>query len=270
MIFWDQLERRSWPSIAIISPDGVPILFLSGEGHKDRIDLFLEAALEFYSDRLDRTPIELYLEEEKEVQDKESKTKRLESLSSEEKAAHISNLRFPSKIISIASQPALPYDRNLMVISDTGNNRVIVADIETYECLDVIGSGNIGLVDGDYGDCSFHHPQGVCHVYRENEHFLYVCDSNNHAIREINLNKKEVLTVIGTGEQGRDREGNKKPEDQKLSSPWDIVAINRDTLIIAMAGIHQIWALNLKNNRCFNFSGTGAEANLDHQTNLKK
>jgi hypothetical protein len=75
---------------------------------------------------------------------------------------------------------------------------------------------------------------------------LYLCDTKNHAIREINLAKKEVLTVIGTGEKGFDREGNKDPEMQKLSSPWDIVAINRDTLIIAMAGVHQIWALNLK------------------------
>lgn len=66
------------------------------------------------------------------------------------------------------------------------------------------------------------------------------------------------------------KKGINKPEVQKLSSPWDIVAINRDTLIIAMAGIHQIWALNLKNNRCFNFSGTGAEANVNSKVNLKK
>ena len=65
-------------------------------------------------------------------------------------------------------------------------------------------------------------------------------------IKNTSLLKKEVLTVIGTGEKGFDREGNKDPEMQKLSSPWDIVAINRDTLIIAMAGVHQIWALNLK------------------------
>lgn len=78
------------------------------------------------------------------------------------------------------------------------------------------------------------------------------------------------MTVIGTGEQGRDREGNKNPEVQKLSSPWDVVAINRDTLIIAIAGTHQIWALNLKNNRCFNFSGSGSEGNLDSKSSLKK
>ena len=67
---------------------------------------------------------------------------------------------------------------------------------------------------------------------------MYLCDTKNHAIREININKKEVLTVIGTGEKGFDREGNKEPEVQRLSSPWDIVAINRDTLLIAMAGVH--------------------------------
>lgn len=95
-----------------------------------------------------------------------------------------------------------------------------------------------------------------------------MCDTKNHSVREINLNTKEVLTVVGTGEKGRDKEGNKDPEVQRLSSPWDIVAINRDTLIIAMAGTHQIWALNLKNNRCFNFSGTGGEANFNSSSDL--
>ena len=86
----------------------------------------------------------------------------------------------------------------------------------------------------------------MCHIFRDNQHFVFLCDTKNHAIREINLTKKEVLTVIGTGEKGFDREGNKEPEVQTLSSPWDIVAVNRDTLLIAMAGVHQIWALNLK------------------------
>jgi len=89
----------------------------------------------------------------------------------------------------------------------------------------------------------------MCHLFRDNQHFVYLCDTKNHAIREINITKREVLTVIGTGEKGFDREGNKDPEVQTLSSPWDIVAINRDTLLVAMAGVHQIWALNLKTVR---------------------
>lgn len=107
-------------------------------------------------------------------------------------------------------------------------------------------------------------------MFREGCHFIYVCDTKNHAIREINLIRKEVLTVIGTGEKGFDKEGNKAPEIQKLSSPWDIVAVNRDTLCFAMAGTHQIWALNLKTNRAFTFSGSGKEGNLNHRSDIKQ
>lgn len=37
-----------------------------------------------------------------------------------------------------------------------------------------------------------------------------------------------------------------------------------------MAGTHQIWALNLKSNRAFNFSGSGKEGNLNHKTDIKQ
>lgn len=159
---------------------------------------------------------------------------------------------------------------NLIVISDSANNRVVIVREDTLECVHVIGNGKIGLVDGNFQEAQFHHPQGLCHVYREGVHFVYVCDTKNHAIREINLQKQEVLTVIGTGEKGFDKEGNKSPETQRLSSPWDIVAVNRDTLVFAMAGTHQVWALNLKSNRAFNFSGSGKEGNLNHKSDIKQ
>lgn len=116
----------------------------------------------------------------------------------------------------------------------------MLVDARTFKAIDIIGNkeANVGLIDGSYDEACFHHPQGLCHVFRDNHHFIYLCDTKNHSIREINLDKKEVLTVIGTGEKGKDKEGNKNPENQKLSSPWDIVAINRDTLLIAMAGTH--------------------------------
>lgn len=99
MIFWDNMERRSWPSIAILSPEGCPIMFLSGEGHKERIDMFLDVAIDYYNERLNRKPLEIFLEEEKEAEIKQSKAKRGDSLRKEEKAAFNSNLRFPGKLI---------------------------------------------------------------------------------------------------------------------------------------------------------------------------
>ena len=121
----------------------------------------------------------------------------------------------------------------------------------------MIGNSEIGLVDGSFDEASFHFPQGLCHVYREGDHVIYVCDVKNHAIREINLTRREVLTVVGTGKKsimttgmkGHDKKGGRRPEVQTLASPWDIAAYNRDIMLIAMAGHHQVWKLNLRTVR---------------------
>ena len=128
----------------------------------------------------------------------------------EETRAINSNLKFPGKLLCIEKQKGI--DQNIMIISDTGNNRLVIVNEETMDCMGTIGNGKIGLVDGGFEEASFHHPQGACHVVRDGMHFVYLCDTKNHAIREINLTKQEVLTVIGTGEKGFDRQGNKEPE----------------------------------------------------------
>lgn len=197
------------------------------------MDLFLSVAYDFYFDQLNHKPtFKMMPEEQKEQQLVEAQLPSTKEI----KAAKTQNLRYPGKVICIERQEGLPHP--MLVIADSANNRVIIINEESMECSSVIGNGKIGLVDGSFEDVQFHHPQGMCHVYREGQHFIYVCDTKNHAIREINLRRKEVLTVIGTGEKGFDKEGNKSPEIQKLSSPWDIVAVNRDTLCFAMAGTH--------------------------------
>lgn len=277
MIVWKNFERKSWPGMILVSPRGAPILIINGEGYRDVLDLFISIAFDFYYDKLNHTAtFQLEPEEQKAIASKKllknggggpSLMKNAANLSPEEQLVNSSTLKYPGKLLCIEKQKGL--NNNLLVISDTGNNRLVLINEETRECMGTIGCAKVGLVDGGFDEACFHHPQGMCHLYRDNQHFIYLCDTKNHAIREINLTKKEVLTVIGTGEKGFDREGNKDPEVQTLSSPWDIVAINRDTLLIAMAGVHQIWALNLKTNRCFNFSGSGKEGNLNHKYDLK-
>jgi DNA-binding beta-propeller fold protein YncE len=64
-----------------------------------------------------------------------------------------------------------------------------------------------------------------------------------------------VRTVAGTGAQlrtARDR------ATGAMSSPWDL-ALDGDTLHIAMAGIHQLWTLDLRSELAAPFAGTGAE-----------
>jgi hypothetical protein len=47
---------------------------------------------------------------------------------------------------------------NLLVISDSANNRLVIVNEETMECLYTIGNGKVGLVDGSYQETQFHHP----------------------------------------------------------------------------------------------------------------
>ena len=73
MTVWRNFERRSWPSIVIVAPTGAPIYFLTGEGHRDRIDVFIEACLKHYMLELNKEPIDLFLEEDVEHQTKHHK-----------------------------------------------------------------------------------------------------------------------------------------------------------------------------------------------------
>src|SRR5439155_9884967 len=77
----------------------------------------------------------------------------------------------------------------------------------------------------------------------------------NHAVRAVSLAHGSVRTLAGTGAQlrsARDRAAG------ALSSPWDL-ALGEGTLHIAMAGIHQLWTLDLRTQLAAPFAGSGAE-----------
>lgn len=115
--------------------------------------------------------------------------------------------------------------------------------------------------------------------YGPDEKIIFVADTENHAIRRINLKEKVVETVVGTGKQGNDYQGG-KAKDQAISSPWDVVvhqtAAGQEILIIAMAGTHQIWAYFLedcpnfwrgksyKRGECAAVAGNGHEQNKNN------
>lgn len=66
MQVWRDFERRSWPGIVVVSPRGVPILIVNGEGYRDVLDLFLSTAFDFFYEKMNhQKTIELDLEERK-------------------------------------------------------------------------------------------------------------------------------------------------------------------------------------------------------------
>lgn len=134
-------------------------------------------------------------------------------------------LYFPSKIT------ISPSGRELF-ISNSGANNVLVVHTQTGSILEEIG-GKEGFENGNFSSVKFSNPQGI---YYKNEN-LFLADAANHAIRKIDLISKHVSTLI------------KPNENFKTSprSPWDLSFWNSD-LIIAMAGTHQIWIFDSKNN----------------------
>ena len=95
MLVWRNFERRSWPSLLVLGPKGVPIFILSGEGHKQALDLFLTMSYQHYNEKLNKNDtIPLMLEEKK--------AKKIpQKLTQADINSKNQNLKFPGKVICI-------------------------------------------------------------------------------------------------------------------------------------------------------------------------
>lgn len=79
----------------------------------------------------------------------------------------------------------------LLYVADTYNNKIKTINPTTRESLTFAGTGAPALVDGDFAAASFYEPGGL--DYADGK--LYVADTNNHAIRIIDLAEGIVRTV---------------------------------------------------------------------------
>ncbi len=228
---WHAYTVNAWPTLVLIDPDGKIVEQVSGEGNFEELDSTIAGLISRFSQagRLDRKPIKFAPEKD---------------------AQKLRVLDFPGKIA--ADEPS-----GRLFVSDSGHNRILVLS-EKGCLLSIIGSGTAGASDGDFSHASFNHPQGL--VFRNGS--LYVADTENHLIRRIQLESKQVSTIAGTGKQAAFRAGGGPALATALSSPWDLVFIG-DRLFIAMAGNHQIWALSSDRSKVEPFAGSGREDIID-------
>ena len=64
-------------------------------------------------------------------------------------------MRFPSKLLYVKDSV---YEKPILFISDSGNNRVLVVDEASLTCIEVIGSGIRGDEDGTFENSKLYHP----------------------------------------------------------------------------------------------------------------
>ena len=226
---WSQYSARAWPTLYVVDPEGNILGRHEGEITFDAFDRVIRDMITEFEVRgtLDRTPIPGL------------------SVHKEEGGT----LSFPSKIIADEKGSRL-------FISDSNHNRVLSISLDG-KILDVIGGGDVGLEDGDYADAKFHHPHGLT----LSGDSLYVADTENHAIRRIDLRERRVETIAGTGEQARTfHDGG--VGSVALNSPWDLTCLD-GMLYIAMAGFHQLWVMHLESGYVGPFAGSGREGIKD-------
>lgn len=225
---WRAYGIKAWPSIIFIDPEGYVVGVLRGEGRRKQLDELISKHIDAAEEKgiLNYSPMPVALRPEPQ-----------------------GALSFPGKVLA---------SRNSLYIADSGRNRVL----ETYhdgKIRRVFGSGTAGMLDGAETAAMFNNPQGMVIV----GDFLYVADTDNHAIRRIHLKSGEVMTLAGTGKQGRYVADNfREPLEAALNSPWDL-SYHESNLYIAMAGQHQIWRMNLNHLAIDRYAGSGREDIVD-------
>ena len=229
---WNAYSVQAWPTLMLIDPEGYVVQEFSGEGHRKALDAAIGKLLAQHRGKA--------------TLGKPMKFRR------ERETFKSGVLEFPGKVLADAP-------RGRLFISDTNHHRILSADLDG-KVQAVIGSGKIGLEDGPGEQARFHQPQGL--ALSQDGRTMYVADTENHAVRAVDLDKLEVRTIAGTGKQSSDLNAAGPGAKTALSSPWDLARVG-EKLYIAMAGTHQIWVLDLKTNYVSVFAGTGREGCID-------
>ena len=227
MVLWRKFGTQSWPTVAIIDPEGKFVGAQSGEGHRDLLDAVITQLIKYHRAKgtLDEKPL-VFASEASKIQP--------------------TALRYPGKVLADEAS-------NRVFISDSNHNRIVVASM-SGELLDIIGNGRVGTTDGAFDVAEFNRPQGMVLV----GNILYVADTENHRLRSIDLATKSVSTLAGTGTQGSLGFVGAKLRQAALNSPWSIAHVD-GTLYVAMAGPHQVWSHTIGSETINVYAGTGRE-----------
>jgi sugar lactone lactonase YvrE/thiol-disulfide isomerase/thioredoxin len=237
MAIWERYGVEAWPTLVIIRPDGRVLGGIPGEVSLEQLDGVVGKLLD---------------------EGREQGTLAKGPLLPRPHLTRASSLlSFPGKVL-VASDGRI-------FISDTGHHRVLVTSA-AGRLLETIGSGEAGGVDGPFATARMVEPQGL--ALDEAKGRLYIADARGQRVVLADLKSKTIATLAGTGELGRAPLGPETlpAKSVALRTPWD-VALRGDTLYVALAGSHQLAAIDLRPGAraatLRRFAGTGREALRD-------
>jgi thiol-disulfide isomerase/thioredoxin len=192
---WQQYGVRAWPTLVVIDPDGYVVAMASGEGNGQALGGVIELLLDGRTDLA------------------------VGPAFTPARRSAATTLAYPGKVASDGG--------SRIAIADTGNDRVLVCDLE-------------GRVQQSFG--GFNQPQGVRF---DGEHLL-VCDTVAGAVVSLGLpgGERTVLAI-------------------DLRSPWDCLRLDGGRIAVAEAGAHRIVAVSDDGGPAVTIAGSGAEGLRD-------
>ena len=195
---WQQYGVKGWPTLVVIDPEGYVVGGISGEGTGEVVAASISQLIAEHDGRgtLNRAPV-------------------VGSWSTRGMSSGFRTLSFPGKVAVDASGRRL-------AIADTGNDRVVVADLQ-------------GRVEQIYPLLT--RPQGVAFDGSR----IVICDTGADRVIAVDRVSGEQ-TVLATG----------------LASPWDVVVLDDGRLLVAEAGRHRLWSIPPTGDP-FVVAGTGEE-----------
>lgn len=235
-LVWRAWGIRAWPTLLIVDPLGRVVGGYEGEGFYDTFRMYISNIIKTFDEKglINRTSL---------------------NLGARDFSPPKTFLSYPGRVIP---------DKNgeTLFVSDSGNNRIVIARSSDGEVLEVIGGyGGKGFQDGNYEEARFNNPQGL--ALSEEGRTLFIADTGNHTIRIANLESRKVETLAGTGRQSTEYPPFPgEARKAELNSPWGLLYLD-NRLYITMAGSHQIWLYDEVADYIFPVAGTGYEGTLD-------
>ncbi|MDX2128807.1 MAG: thioredoxin-like domain-containing protein [Chloroherpetonaceae bacterium] len=243
---WESYTIQAWPSFILIAPNGKIIGQCSGEGSYKLLNQILSRAISYWVENKKYSPFD----SQNEIQ---YGFHTNPFFSVQKKSGEvISGLNYPTGL-------ATDHLKKRLFISDTGNHRILMIE-ESGVVLNAIGGLDAGFKDGEFSEVKFRKPRGI--FFDEAHDCLFIADEGNHAIRRVSLAHRKVDTIAGNGFQSVVKPVQGRAEEIGLNSPWDIVK-KGGSLIMAMAGSHQLWEFNLDSNSLQLLAGSGREELYD-------
>ncbi|MGH2353513.1 MAG: NHL domain-containing thioredoxin family protein, partial [Chloroflexota bacterium] len=259
---WQAYACRAWPTLMFVDPRGKVIGKHEGEFEAGQLGRVIDAMLAEFDQAgwLRRGEIDF----------------GRAGAAAQEAPESAGPLAYPGKVL------VDDRGRGHIYVADSNHHRLVIMGLQVMDGAvhHIVGGREPGLVDGPPHDARFNWPQGMAIDPRTG--VVYIADTENHCIRRMSPDGGRITTIAGTGRQARSFGSGGNALETALSSPWDLAFLpepaagppldphahqdphdDRGVLFIAMAGTHQVWAMDLFKGTIGPYAGSGREALVD-------